>query len=151
MAVSTQSRNRIVPSEYRLRRRVQFYETDAAGIVHFSWFFRYMEEAEHALWRDAGLSIAPPEGDVHWPRVAASCDFHSPLYFEQEFDVWIRVAGIGSKTIRYRSVIVRGDTTIASGTHTVACVRMRPNETMKSINIPLEIAERFQVAPGADA
>ena len=32
----------------RLSRRVQFYETDAAGIVHFSWFYRYMEEAEHA-------------------------------------------------------------------------------------------------------
>ena len=45
----------------RLTRRVQFYETDAAGIVHFSWFFRYMEEAEHALWREAGLSIHPPE------------------------------------------------------------------------------------------
>ena len=51
-------------SEYRLRRRVQFYETDAAGIVHFSWFFRYMEEAEHALWREAGLSIAPIVADV---------------------------------------------------------------------------------------
>ena len=48
---------RVMASEYRLRRRVQFYETDAAGIVHFSWFFRYMEEAEHALWREAGLSI----------------------------------------------------------------------------------------------
>jgi len=61
-----------VVSEYRLRRRVQFYETDAAGIVHFSWFFRYMEEAEHALWREAGLSIAPIVADVGWPRVAAS-------------------------------------------------------------------------------
>ena len=43
-----------MPSEHRMRRRVQFYETDAAGIVHFSWFYRYMEEAEHALWREAG-------------------------------------------------------------------------------------------------
>ena len=45
-------------SEFRLKRRVHFYETDAAGIVHFSTYFRYMEEAEHALWRDAGLTIA---------------------------------------------------------------------------------------------
>ena len=40
--------------EYRLKRRVQFYETDMAGIVHFSCYFRYLEEAEHAMWRDAG-------------------------------------------------------------------------------------------------
>ena len=60
---------RKVWSEYVHRRRVQFYETDAAGIVHFSWYFRYMEEAEHALWRAAGLSVPPPGGGVGWPRV----------------------------------------------------------------------------------
>ena len=58
--------------EYRLRRRVHFYETDAAGLVHFSWFFRYMEEAEHALWRESGLSIHPPGSDVGFPRVSTS-------------------------------------------------------------------------------
>ena len=59
-----------MPSHYRLKRRVQFYETDAAGIVHFSWFYRYMEEAEHALWREVGLSIAPrEEEEVGFPRV----------------------------------------------------------------------------------
>ena len=140
-----------MPSEYRLRRRVQFYETDAAGIVHFSWFFRYMEEAEHALWREAGLSIAPPDAEIGWPRVAASFDFHSALRFEQEFDVWLRVAGMTKKTIRYTCLLARGDTKIATGTLTVACVRKRPNEPMKAIEIPPEIAAHFQVAPGADA
>ena len=140
-----------VLSEYRLKRRVQFHETDAAGIVHFSWYFRYIEEAEHALWREAGLSIAPPDAEVHWPRVAASCDFHGALYFEQEFEVWIRVSAMTQKTIRYTSLIARGDTKIATGTHTVACVRMRPNEPMRSVNIPPEIAHRFQVAPLRDA
>ena len=138
-------------SEYRLRRRVQFYETDAAGIVHFSWFFRYMEEAEHALWREAGLSIAPPDSEIGWPRVAASFDFHSALCFEQEFDVYLRVAGMTKKTIRYTCLLARGDTKIATGTLTVACVRKRPNEPMTAIEIPPEIAARFTVAPGADA
>ena len=76
--------------EYRLTRRVQFYETDAAGIVHFSCYFRYMEEAEHALWRAAGLSIHADDSDIGWPRVRASCDFHRALRFEQEFEVTIR-------------------------------------------------------------
>ena len=88
-------------SEYRLRRRVQFYETDAAGIVHFSWFFRYMEEAEHALWREAGLSIHAPGGEIGFPRVSTSFDFHRALRFEQEFDVHIRVTAITRKSIQY--------------------------------------------------
>ena len=69
---------------------------------------------------------------------------------EQEFEVWIRISAITRKTIRYTSELARGETKIATGTHTVACVRTRPNEPMRSTTIPPEIAERFQVAPGAD-
>jgi len=144
-------RNSPLASEYRLKRRVQFYETDAAGIVHFSWFFRYMEEAEHALWRAAGLSIAPPEAEIGWPRVAASFDFHRPLRFEDEFEVCIRVAAITEKTIRYSCVITSGATRIAKGSLTIACVSKRPRKAMKSIPIPAEIAARFEIASGGDA
>jgi len=136
-----------LPSEYRLKRRVNFYETDAAGIVHFSWFFRYMEEAEHALWREAGLSIHPSEGEVGFPRVNTSFDFHHPLRFEEEFDVWLRIAAINKKTIRYTCLLTQGDTKIATGSLTIACVRHRPNEPMSAIEIPPEIASRFEVAP----
>src|SRR5262249_23051587 len=110
-------------SEYRLRRRVQFHETDVAGIVHFSWFFRYMEEAEHALWREAGLSIHPPNTDIGWPRVAASFEFHRALRFEEEFDVLLRVAALTKKTITYSCVLKQGDADIATGTMTIVCVR----------------------------
>jgi acyl-CoA thioester hydrolase len=133
-------------SEYRLRRRVQFYETDAAGIVHFSWFFRYMEEAEHALWREAGLSIEPPGSDIGWPRVATSFDFHRPLRFEDEFDVHLRIAAITNKTIQYRCQMLSGDVKIATGALTIACVSRRPNEPMKTVPIPPDIAGRFRVA-----
>ena len=81
-------------SEYRLTRRVLFYETDKAGIVHFSYFYRYMEEAEHALWRAAGLSIAPPDASVGFPRIAADFQFLKPLRFEDEFEVHICIVDI---------------------------------------------------------
>jgi acyl-CoA thioester hydrolase len=136
-------------SEYRLRRRVQFYETDAAGIVHFSWFFRYMEEAEHALWREAGLSIHGADGEFGFPRVSTSFDFHSPLRFEQEFDIHIRVTAMTRKSIQYSCVLSDGDTRIADGSVTVVCVpRKGP---MASVEIPTEIRSRLQVAPGPQA
>lgn len=135
-----------MPTGYRLRRRVLFYETDAAGIVHFSWFYRYLEEAEHALWREAGLSIAPRGADIGFPRVSASFDFRRPLYFEDEFEVAIEVAEITAKTIRYTATVSRDETEVATGSLTVACVRKSPGEPMKAIEIPREIASRFQVA-----
>src|SRR5437870_6085696 len=92
-------------SEYRFTRRVQFYETDVAGIVHFSWFYRYMEEAEHALWREAGLSIHPHDSDIGWPRVSASFEFHRALRFEDEFDVWLRIVEMTSRRIHYACLL----------------------------------------------
>ena len=143
MAADRDWRAVIPVSEHRLKRRVQFHETDAAGIVHFSWFFRYMEEAEHALWREAGLSIHPPGTEIGWPRVATSFEFRRALRFEDEFEVRIRIAEVTTRTIRYACALVQGDATIANGELTIACVRKRRNEPMKSIEIPADIAARF--------
>jgi acyl-CoA thioester hydrolase len=132
-------------SEFRLQRRVQFHEVDFAGIAHFSWFFRYMEEAEHALWREAGLSIAAQDAGLAFPRVTASFEYHRPLRFEEEFDVRIRIAALGEKTIRYVCEVTRGDAAIATGTMTIACVSHRTGEPMKAVAIPAAFASRFQV------
>lgn len=129
--------------EYRYRRRVEFAETDMAGLVHFSCFFKYMEEAEHALWRASGLSIASPQAEVGFPRRAASCEFRAPLRFEDEFDVLIRIENLGERTIRYACVLTKGDTTVATGTMTVACVSRRPGEPLRAIAVPAEIAARL--------
>lgn len=140
-----------MPSEYRHNRRVQFYETDAAGIVHFSCFFRYMEEAEHAMWRAAGISISPPGAEIGWPRVATSFEYYRPLRFEDEFEVRLRIAAISERKIQYSCVLTAGGERIAAGTMTTVCVSKRPNEPMKSIPIPPDIAARFEVASGVDA
>ena len=138
-------------SEFRLTRRVQFYETDTAGIVHFSVFFRYMEEAEHALWRTAGLSIAPPGATIGFPRVATGFEFYRPLRFEDEFEVVLRVTKKSARSLSYAATIEAGDETVARGTLTIACVSKRPGEPMRGTEIPPEIAARFEVAAPEEA
>lgn len=133
--------------EFRLKRRVQFYETDAAGIVHFSIYFRYMEEAEHAMWRDAGISIAPPGTDIGWPRVQVSFEYFRPLRFEDEFEAHIRIVEIAEKRIRYACTITSAGESIAKGSMTIVCVARRPGLPMKSVPIPPEVLSHFQVSP----
>ena len=132
-------------SEHHYHRRVQFAETDAAGVVHFSCFLKYMEEAEHAMWREAGLSIAPPDADIGFPRVAASMEFHAPLYFEDEFEVRVRVAAMTAKTITFACLMMRDGEELARGQMTVACVRHVAGEPMKAMPIPADIAAHFEV------
>jgi acyl-CoA thioester hydrolase len=134
-------------SEHRYRRRVQFADTDMAGVVHFSWIVKYMEEAEHALWREAGLTISPADGIVAYPRVALSVDFRAPLHFEEEFEVHIQIETMSRRTIKYAHTIRRGETLIATGTMTAACVRKVP-PPMKAIELPAEVLERLSQKQG---
>jgi YbgC/YbaW family acyl-CoA thioester hydrolase len=126
-----------------MTRRVQFHETDAAGLVHFSAFFHYMEEAEHALWREAGLSIFLPGADYGWPRLSTSFEYYRPLRFEDEFLDTIRIVAMDRSTIRYECLLSKGDEKIAKGALTIICVSKRANEPMKTISIPAEIAARL--------
>ena len=130
-------------SEVRLRRRVQFSETDAAGIVHFSNFFRYFEDAEHELWREAGLSIHPEQSPIGWPRVSATCDYHRPLRFEQEFEIHVRISELTKRSVTYAGVITRNGERIATASWKIACVHKLADGTMKSADIPAEIAKRL--------
>jgi YbgC/YbaW family acyl-CoA thioester hydrolase len=131
-----------MPAEIRVTRLVQFHETDAAGLVHFSRFFLYMEEAEHALWRAAGLSNAP-RSELGWPRVAASCDYHAPLRYEDEFEITLRVVALTRHTISYGCDITRGALAIATGKLKVACVAKGADGRLAVRQIPDEVATRL--------
>jgi acyl-CoA thioester hydrolase len=135
-----------LPGEFRYQRRVQFAETDLAGIVHFSWYFRYMEEAEHALWRAAGLTIARAGESMGWPRVSAAFDFSRPLHFEDEIEVIVRIAAVNPRTIQYAVTVTREGTSIATGSMTIACVRKQPGTSMASMDIPEDVLERLREA-----
>jgi YbgC/YbaW family acyl-CoA thioester hydrolase len=131
-------------AELRLRRHVAFAETDSAGIVHFANYFRYFEDAEHALWREAGLTIHTADSPIGWPRVSASCEYHRPLKFEQEFDIHVVIAEITARTVRYQGSITRDGERVASATWKIACVNKFPDGSMKSTNIPANILERLE-------
>ena len=138
--------------EFKITRRVEFSETDMAGIVHYSNFFRYMEAAEHAFFRSLGFSIVTRHVDppVGWPRVHAHCDYKQPLRFEDEFEVHMLVSEKKAKSLSYvfRFYTLNGGTRteIASGALTVVCVR-HENGVMKAANIPEEIFDKIEVAP----
>ncbi len=128
-----------------MRRRVRFYEVDGAGIVHFSWYYRYMEEAEYELWHSAGLSKALTSG-LGFPRVAAAFDFRRPLRFEDEFEALIQITSIRDKSISYSCALTLAGERIADGSMTIVCVRPTPGEPLRAVPIPPEIADRFETA-----
>ena len=136
---------------FTYKRRVEFAETDAAGMVHFSVFFRYMEEAEHAVWRAAGLDIFEKHETVSWPRISAKFDFKAPLKFQDDFEVRTEMGAVTRSTIQWAHVLMRGDTIIGNGTVTAVSVSKHPDGTIKSAPIPEEIISRLRSALQASA
>jgi acyl-CoA thioester hydrolase len=134
-------------SGFRYSRRVQFSETDLAGIAHFSAFFRFMEEAEHALWRAAGLSIGAAEQTGGWPRVAAAFEYKNPLRFEDEFDVTVRIDEITRRSIRYGFTITCGGTHVGTGTMTAVCTK-KENGQLRAVELPADVISRLRAAAG---
>ena len=141
-----------MPTPFHTTRLVEFSDTDMAGIMHFSAFFRYMEAAEHAFFRSLGFSIVTrnTQPSVGWPRVHAHCDYHAPLRFEDEFEVHLLVTEKKSKALSYQFRFSKlGDepTEIARGKLTVVCVTHKAGGTMAAEHIPQAIAAQIEVAP----
>ena len=136
---------------FTVERRVQFSETDMAGIVHFANFFRWMEEAEHDYFRSLGLTIvAKQDGDVHvgWPRVSASCNFHLPLFYQEVFEVRLTVERLGVKSISYQFELWREADHIATGRLKTACCLCGLEGIIRSIEIPPEYLDRLPKLDG---
>jgi len=131
---------------FKTQRRVEFRDTDAAGIVHFSNFFAYMEQAEHALLRsiDLGVICEVDGQNISWPRVNAECNYRNAIKFEDMIDVHVSVDKIGTKSLTYGFKFFRDETPIADGSITVVCCLFEPGETPESVPIPAGFVEKIK-------
>jgi acyl-CoA thioester hydrolase len=139
--------------EFEVTRRVEFSETDLAGIMHFSNFFRFMESAEHAFFRSLGFSVARSRDglEVCLPRVHAECDYAAPLRFEDEVLVRLLVERKSTRSLtyqfRFRRLNGSGSEEVARGRLTVASVERQADGTLKAVPLPQAIADKIQQAP----
>lgn len=141
--------------EYRMVHRIEFADTDMAGIMHFANFFRLMERTEHAFLRSLGFSVHMEfEGrTVGWPRVHASCDYTRPLRFEEEVEVQLLVREKREKSLGYefvfRKVGEEPPEEVARGRFTVVCAALdHAAGRLRAVPIPEPLASRLEVAAG---
>ncbi|VAX42166.1 4-hydroxybenzoyl-CoA thioesterase family active site [hydrothermal vent metagenome] len=134
-------------STFTTTRLVQFSETDMAGIVHFSCFYKYMEEAEHEFFRSLGLSIMLKQNDgsiIGWPRVSAKCSFKAPARYEDLLEIRLNIERIGVKSLTLQYDFWRDDTLIAQGTMKTVCCLFQHDKEMQSIEIPATYQKKFE-------
>ena len=140
-----------MPSVFSITREVEFAETDMAGIMHFTHFYRWMEVCEHEFLRSLDLSVDMKSGEdrIGWPRVKTSCRFKRPLRFEDKVELRLSVREVRDRSIVYVVNFWKeedGETVrAASGETVAACVRFDPDTLgMTPIGVPDFFREKMK-------
>ncbi len=141
--------------DYVLERELAFNETDMAGIAHFSNFFRWMEITEHAFLKSLGIAPVVQDRDQFWgwPRVRASCEYHSPLRFGDRFEVHLFVKEIKQKSVvyffRFRMLEKDGSyTAVARAEMTSVYAGFDvPSQTMSALDLEQTLLSEISEAP----
>jgi YbgC/YbaW family acyl-CoA thioester hydrolase len=130
---------------FHTSRRVEFADTDMAGIVHFANFFRYMEAAEVDFLQSLGLSVRLEwEGQaIGFPRVSASCDYLRPVSFLDILDIAVSVSNVGRKSVTYAFEFTCRGGVIARGQVSACCCRVLPGHGLESIEIPATLRQKL--------
>lgn len=133
-----------MPAPFKTSRRVEFRDTDAAGIMHFASIMGLMEEAEHEFLRHIQLPLFLPVegGKISWPRVSAHCDFQSPARFEDLVDIQVSVKRIGNKSVSYAFSLACEGRPIATGTMTAACCFVG-QDGIRSVPVPEDVIAKL--------
>jgi acyl-CoA thioester hydrolase len=128
-------------------RRVEFGDTDMAGIMHFANFFRFMEAAETDFLISKGLNVSWQEaaGKYGFPRVSASCDYQKPARFAEVLTIAVSLEKLGKKSVSYRFDFTnaRGDA-LATGRITAVFCCTTDSRNLASIEIPADIRAKLE-------
>jgi acyl-CoA thioester hydrolase len=86
------------PARVVLRRRIEWMDTDAAGIYHWTTVFRLAEAAEAALHTALGIADFTFGAT---PRVAVEATFARSLRFNDPVEVSLTVTRVGRASVAY--------------------------------------------------
>lgn len=124
--------------------QVHFADTDAARVAHFSRILCWVEEAEHAFWRQHGFAVhdsstALLPAPVGWPRVGVDVRFRRPLRLDDVLTVALAVVDVHSKMLVWKFQIRVQDEIAVEGKMTVAAVEKAAAGNWQVTTIPAQM------------
>jgi len=137
------------PFKFAARTRVGFSDTDAQGIVYYGRYLPYFDLARVEYLRKLGLlRPAALAGDEFVMR-ACGIEYLAPAVFDDEIDVYIRLARFGrtSATFRCAAYRVPDDALMVTATQTLVLVDL---EERRAVPIPDVYRERVRAFEGDD-
>ena len=131
---------------YSYHRKTQFAESDAAGVIHFSRFAVYVEEAEHALLASMGVAVDLQSSTaLHWPRVHFEASYTAPCHPFADIRVDLDPEGIGESSIEWAWTVTDGTqkVVVAKGVMKTVCC-LSDGKGMRSCPLPAQVTDALR-------
>jgi acyl-CoA thioester hydrolase len=122
--------------------RIRFIDTDASGRIHYTAMFRYFESAEIEFLRSLGMSY-DLRLSIAFPRAHVECDYRLALEHDDLIDIHVRVAKIGTSSVRFEFRTFKNDQVAADGAVVVVCM---DRLTAKATALPPAMKQKLLTA-----
>ncbi|MEH7547642.1 acyl-CoA thioesterase [Neobacillus vireti] len=131
----------MLKNEYKVT--VRWGDTDAAGIVFYPNFYKWMDEATHEFFKTMGFPTTDlfTNKQMSIPLLETHCQFKSPLFFDDEICITTTVEIVKKKVFKATHLFTRGDQQIAEGYELRAWASFENG--VKAIEIPEEIKQKM--------
>ncbi len=130
---------------FRHRFPVNWVDTDALSVVHFSNYFRYFEKTEEAFYASTGIDHRgiSEKHSIAFPRVDVKCTYEFPCRFGDEVEVSLKLSELKDKAVslNFEVMNVTGGKVAAKGSVTLVCV---DTTRWKAVSIPSELREVYE-------
>ena len=123
--------------------RVYYEDTDAAGVVYYANYLKFMERARTEWLRSVGFEqtqLADEHG-VAFVVTSLSIDYLKPGRFNDGLQVTVELIKVGASHIQLTQRVLRGEEVLATGAVKVACVALR---TLRPVRMPQPLATRIR-------
>lgn len=131
-------------NSFKTSFRVTWVDTDAAGVVHYSNYFRFFERAEEEFYRHLGFDFTNfRERELWFPRVEASCQYKKPATYSDLLVIEVTIEDLKEKSVKlgFRVVNEKTDDLLAFG-HLV--IVAADKQTGRATRIPVDIVDKLR-------
>ncbi len=131
-------------NSFKTSFRVAWVDTDAAGVVHYSNYFRFFERAEEEFYRHLGFDFTNFRERALWfPRVEASCQYKKPATYGDLLVIEVTVEDLKEKSVKlgFRIVNEKTDDLLAFGHLVIVAADRR---TGRATRIPVDVVDKLR-------
>ena len=133
------------PFPFRYRQRVRFGETDLQNVVYYANYLVYAEVGRVAYLRELGLPYADVLAKgLDFTIGEARVRYRSPLRFDDEFDIRVRVGAIRHSSWAFEYAVERADGLRCADMMTVQVMIERAS--FRPTRIPVALRARLEKA-----